>query len=164
MATAEARGKLAELYARHAPDAVRLAYLLTGNAALAEDIAQEAFVRVVTRFHDLRSPDSFHWYLRRTVVNLTNSSFRRAKLERTVLARRAAAPPGPSPQDAVEERHEMWARLQRLPDRQRAAIVLRFYEDLTEAQTAEVLRCPVGTVKSWVSRGLATLRGELAQR
>ncbi len=61
----------------------------------------------------------------------------------------------------VALRDEMWRALQLLPQRQRAAIVLRFYEDLSEAATAEVLHCPVGTVKSLVSRGLARLRSEV---
>ena len=157
-------GRLSELYARHAPAAVRLAYLLTGDRALAQDIVQEAFVRVVGRFHDLRNRDSFEWYLRRVVVNLANSHFRRLKVERAYLRREAGSPAGPGEAPDVETREEMWRVLQSLPERQRAAIVLRFYEDLTEAQTAEVLRCPVGTVKSLVSRGLDRLRDQFPAR
>src|SRR5437762_11037529 len=147
-------GAVPELYARHAAAAVRLAYLLTGDRALAQDILQEAFVRVVGRFHDLRNRDSFEWYLRRVVVNLANSHFRRLKVERAYLRREARAPAAASVEAPdVETREELWWVLQSLPERQRTAIVLRFYEGLSEAQTAEVLRCPVGTVKSLVSRG-----------
>ena len=72
-------GRLAELYRRHAPDAVRLAYLLTGDRVLAEDLVQDAFVKLAGRFRDLRDPDAFAAYLRRTVVNLTNSHWRRTR-------------------------------------------------------------------------------------
>jgi RNA polymerase sigma factor (sigma-70 family) len=74
--------KLEALYLRHGPAALRLAYLLTGDRELAEDIAQEAFVRVARRLSGLRDVDSFRWYLRRTVVNLANSQLRRRRVER----------------------------------------------------------------------------------
>ena len=149
-------GRLAELYSAHAPDAARLAYLLTGDPVLAEDLVQEAFVRLVGRFRDLRQPEAFPFYLRKTIVNLARSHFRRRKVERAYLDRRR-------PGEAVDapETDEMWVRLQALNPRQRAAIVLRYYEDLSERQTADVLSCPVGTVKSLVSRGLEQLRKEM---
>lgn len=153
-------GRLGDLYARHLPEAARLAYLLSGDRQAAEDLVQEAFIRVFGRFRDLRDPDSFHWYLRRTLVNLANSRFRRLRTERDYVQRRRVEPAPPSLPD-FGSRDEMWRALQRLPIRQRAAIVLRFYEDLSEAATADVLRCPVGTVKSLVSRGLARLRSEV---
>jgi RNA polymerase sigma-70 factor (sigma-E family) len=152
-------GRLGELYAAHAPGAVRLAYLLTGDRVLAEDLVQEAFVRLFGRFRDLRNPDAFGAYLRTTVVNLARSHFRRAKVERAYVDREGGNPPA-TPQDAGG-RLEMWEALQGLRPRQRAAIVLRYYEDLSEAQTAEVLGCAVGTVKSLVSRGIERLREEL---
>ena len=156
-------GRLAELYRRHAPDAVRLAYLLTGSHALAEDLVQEAFVRLYGRFRDLRDPGAFEWYLRRTVVNLVRSHFRRVRVERSYVQRRGPergeAPERPDP----EARDELWQALLLLSERQRTAIVLRYYEDLAEARIAEVMRCPVGTVKSLVSRGLDRLR-ELVSR
>jgi RNA polymerase sigma-70 factor (sigma-E family) len=153
-------GRLGELYARHAPDAVRLAYLLTGDHGLAQDLVHEAFVRLFGRFRDLRDPDAFPAYLRSTVVNLTRSHFRRRRVERAYVEREGRSPDAIEPE--VGRRVEMWQVLQALPLRQRAAIVLRYYEDLTEAQTADVLRCPVGTVKSLVSRGLERLRAELS--
>lgn len=154
-------GRLAELYRTHAPAAARLAYLLTGDRSLAEDLVQEAFVRLFGRWRDLRDPGAFPAYLRTTVVNLARSQFRRSRVERAYLEREALRP-DPPPAD-TGERHEMWAALQRLSPRQRAAIVLRYYEDLTEAQTADVLRCPVGTVKSLVWRGMQQLRAELSR-
>ncbi|HET9673014.1 MAG TPA: SigE family RNA polymerase sigma factor [Actinomycetota bacterium] len=156
------RGRLADLYARHAPGAGRLAYLLTGDRHLAEDLTQEAFVRAFGRFRDLRRPDAFEWYLRRTVVNLSRSHFRRRRTERDFLAaqpRREPATPAADP----TEHDAMWRTLQTLPPRQRAAIVLRYYEDLTDAQVAETLRCPVGTVKSLIHRGLERLRSEVTR-
>src|SRR5437764_6306673 len=85
-------GRLGELYRRHAPDAARLAYLITGDRALAEDLVQDAFVRMVGRFQDLRNPDAFAAYLRRTVVNLSHSHFRRLRVERAYVAREGARP------------------------------------------------------------------------
>jgi RNA polymerase sigma-70 factor (sigma-E family) len=152
-------GRMAALYQEHAPDAARLAYLLTGDRALAEDLVHEAFVRLFGRFRDLRNPDAFRAYLRTTVVNLARSYFRRRRVERAYVEREGRAPEA-APSDPGG-RDELWEALRRLQPRQRAAIVLRYYEDLTEAQTAEVLGCAVGTVKSLVSRGLDRLRTEI---
>jgi RNA polymerase sigma-70 factor (sigma-E family) len=153
--------KLDELYRAFAPDAVRLAYLLTGDAGLAEDLAQDAFVRVLGRFRDLRNPDSFWWYLRKTVVNLSRSHFRRRRIERAFLESERRQREPDAPFDPDERRATQQALLQLRPG-QRAAVVLRYYEDLTESQTAEVLGWPVGTVKSTVSRAMDRLRKELA--
>jgi RNA polymerase sigma-70 factor (sigma-E family) len=161
----ESDGRLESLYRSYAPDALRLAYLLTGDRALAEDLTQDAFVRVLGRFRDLRNADAFWWYLRRTVVNLSNSHFRRLRVERAYLARERSYAEGlarraTSPPD-VEERDRLRSALGVLRPEQRAAIVLRYYEDLSEADTADVLGCAVGTVKSLVSRGMQRLREEL---
>ena len=154
--------RLDDLYVRHAPDGIRLAYLLTGDRALAEDLVQEAFARFVGRLLHLRNPEAFEPYLRRTIVNLSRSYFRHRKVERAYLERLALAPTRPAADrdDPDEVLHEA---LLRLPARQRAAIVLRFYEDLTDTQTAEVMRCRPGTVRSLVSRGMKILRIELAE-
>jgi RNA polymerase sigma-70 factor (sigma-E family) len=157
----EQSGRMVELYARYGPGAARLAYLLTGDRATADDLVQEAFVRVFGRFRDLRDSGAFEWYLRRTVVNLVNSHFRHLRSERDYLRRRRVERPVSMPD--IAERDEMWRALLRLPARQRAAIVLRFYEDLSESATADLLRCPVGTVKSLVSRGLDRLRSEVTR-
>lgn len=156
------RGRLADLYARHAPAAGRLAYLLTGDAHLAEDLTQEAFVRAFGRYRDIRRPEAFEWYLRRTIVNLTRSHFRRRRTERDFLAAQPRREPVTLPADPTEH-DAMWRSLHALPARQRAAIVLRYYEDLTDAQVAEALRCPIGTVKSLIHRGLERLRSEVTQ-
>ena len=164
----DSAGRLDLLYRTYSPDALRVAYLLTGDRALAEDLMQEAFVRVLGRFRDLRNGDAFWWYLRRTIVNLSNSHFRRLRVERAHLARERSTVLGTTEIGAgaapdVEERERMRAALAGLRPRQRAAIVLRFYEDLSEAETADMLGCPVGTVKSMVSRGVASLREELTR-
>ena len=158
--TERSAGGLEELYRRHVDDALRLAYLLTGDRALAEDLVQDAFVRVLGRFHDVRNREAFWWYLRRTIVNLSNSHFRHRRVERAWLQRQhpdPSAPPGPD----VAERERVRAALMTLALRPRAVIVLRYFEDLSEAETAELLGIPVGTVKSTVSRGLDRLREEL---
>lgn len=155
-----AERRLEELYRRHVDEAVRLAVLLTGDRSLAEDLVQDAFVRVLGRFHDLRNRDAFWWYLRRTIVNLANSHFRRRRVERAWLERQRPEPAAPSGHD-VEERERLLAALMTLRPEQRAAVVLRYYEDLSEADTAEALGRPVGTVKSMVSRGMDRLREEL---
>ncbi|MEA2460610.1 MAG: hypothetical protein QOH90_787 [Actinomycetota bacterium] len=157
------RTRIGELYVQHADRAVRLAYLLTGDREVAEDLAQDAFVRVAGRLAHLRDPKGFDQYLRTTIVNLSNSYFRHRRVERAYLAReRNISPPATDdPGRAVVEREELWRRLDGLSRRQRAAIVLRFYEDLSEAEVAETLGCAPGTVKSLVSRGLEKLRGEI---
>lgn len=154
-------GRLEELYRAHAPDALRLAYLLTGDRALAEDLAQDAFVKVLGRFHDLRNRDAFWWYLRRTLVNLSRSHFRHRRVERVWAERQMPLDPV-APHDPGE-RDRVRRALMTLRPEQRAAIVLRYYEDLSEADTAQALGVAVGTVKSMVSRGMQRLRDELPE-
>ena len=160
---AAAGGRLGDLYLRHADSAVRLAYLMTGDRVLAEDLVQDAFVKLAGRLVHVRDPGAFDAYLRRTVVNLAYSHFRHKRVERSYLRRQAGAanPPPAGGHEDLGVREELWRALLGLSGRQRAAIVLRFYEDLSEAQTAEILGCPTGTVKSLVSRGLEALRGEI---
>jgi RNA polymerase sigma-70 factor (sigma-E family) len=159
---AAAEGGMEALYRVHAAEALRLGYLLTGDRALSEDLVQDAFVKVLGRFHDLRNRDAFWWYLRRTIVNLSTSHFRRHRVERTWLERQRPEQVAPASDDLVE-RERLRAALMRLRPEQRAAIVLRFYEDLSEADTAEALGMPLGTVKSTVSRAIERLRRELPE-
>jgi RNA polymerase sigma-70 factor (sigma-E family) len=157
-------GRLGELYLRHAPAARSLAYLLTGDRHLAEDLVQEAFVRLTGRFRHLRNPDAFGSYLRRTVVNLHTSHLRRRRLERAYLERRgreaAIEGAGGSLPD-VAGRQDLWRALQTLPARQRAAVVLRYYEDLSESEAADALGCSLAAVKSLVARAMETLRTQV---
>jgi RNA polymerase sigma-70 factor (sigma-E family) len=162
-ATTAAGGRLGELYLRYADGATRLAYLLTGDRQVAEDIVQDAFVKLAGRLAHLRDPNAFDAYLRRTVVNLSRSYWRHKKVERSYLRREEAAIAGEpvATPSSFEDRELVWGAMGRLTDRQRAAIVLRFYEDLSEADAAEILRCRPGTVKSLVSRGLEVMRQEI---
>ena len=150
--------RLADLYWRHAADAVRLAFLLTGDQHAAEDIVQDAFVRLFSRLQRLKSPDSFEVYLRRTVVNLSRDRFRRLRVEREFLTRERNLPSEQSEMTlTVEERDLIRHALRNLPHRQRTALVLRFYADLSEQQTADVMQCSVPAVKSLVTRATAAL-------
>src|SRR5204863_5915021 len=105
-------GRLAELYTRHAAEAIRLAYVLTGDRQLAEDLVQDAFVKLSGRLIHLRDPGAFDAYLRRTVVNLTNSHFRRKRLERAFLKTSAAEPPRVADPPDVDRRDELWKSVQ----------------------------------------------------
>jgi RNA polymerase sigma-70 factor (sigma-E family) len=155
---AQSGGRLAGLYRVHAPAATRLAYLLVGDQHLADDLVQDAFVKLAGRFADLRDPAAFEAYLRKTVVNLARMHFRRRRVERAYLERARAEPQRSAVMPDVDTFLRIKAALLALPIRQRSAVVLRFYEDLSERQIAEVLRCRPGTVKSLLSRGVAALR------
>jgi RNA polymerase sigma factor (sigma-70 family) len=130
-------GVLSELYERHAGEALRLAYLQSGDASLAEDLVQDAFVRPTERLLHLCNPGGFHAYLRTTIGNLTRSHFRRRTIERRFIERQGE----PRPVDAPElsDRDRMRRALMELPLRQRTAIVLRYFEDLSEAQAADMM-------------------------
>lgn len=143
---------LLALYRERYEPMVRLAYLLTGNRSVAEEIVQDAYVAVHRNWDHATSPGG---YLRTAVVNSARSWHRR----RTLEERRV---PTPAP-DAGLAADEMWDVLERLPDRQRAAVVLRFYEDLPDAEIARVLGCRLPTVRSAVHRGLAALRKEMGR-
>ncbi len=155
--------RLDELYARHAPGAYSLAFLLTGDRHQAEDLAHEAFVRLVGRFRHLRHPEAFEAYLRRTLVNLHTSKLRRLKLEREHLARERSRGVTTAALPDVAGRQDLWAAVQVLPPRQRAAVVLRYYEDVSERETAETLGCSVAAVKSLVTRAMTTLRQRIGE-
>ena len=141
-------------FERHYLSLLRLSIALSGRKETAEDIVQEAFVRSAPRITQLE-PGEVGPYLRRVVVNLWKNRLRRLAVEaRNVLPATREPDPGPP----LEERDLMWRALMGLPIKQRACLVLRFYEDLPEPEVASVLGCSVGTVKSQTSRGLAKLR------
>jgi RNA polymerase sigma-70 factor (sigma-E family) len=153
----EERTYLEDLYVRHLPGAVRVASLITGDADLAQDIAHDAFLRSVGRFRHLRQPEAFDAYLRRAVVNACTSHFRRRKVETAYLRGQAR---GTAPADDPDHgrRDELRAALSALPARQRAAVVLRYYADLSEQQAGEALGCSAAAVRSMVARAMETLR------
>ncbi|HJU57158.1 MAG TPA: sigma-70 family RNA polymerase sigma factor [Actinomycetota bacterium] len=160
-AEAQPTDRMSDLYARYVPATIGFAYLLTGNRVEAEDLVHEAFLRVVGRLRHLRSPDSFDAYLIRTVLNLHTSRLRRLRVERRYLAREGHRSSETVAPHDLGERDRIWRALDRLPKRQRAAVVLRYAEDRSERETAELLRCSVAAVKSLTARALNTLRAEL---
>lgn len=155
--------RLERLFEAHRQDAVRLAFLLTGNAHTAEDVAQEAFIRVFARFGDLRDADAFLAYLRRTVINLSKDHHRKVKRERTAIEAFSRLETQEAGSELPEEQGRILATAATLPRRQFVAIVLRYCEGLTEMETADVLQSSVSAVKSLTSRGLATLRRSLEE-
>jgi RNA polymerase sigma-70 factor (sigma-E family) len=157
----ERKLRVEELYAAHAQGAVRLAYLLVGDQEIAQDIAQEAFLRAFGRFADMRKPNSFPNYVRATIVNLTRKHFRRRGLERLYIERLRARPaPSVAPPN-VEQREMVTQALLKVPERQRAALVLHYYEDLSEYQVADLLGVSEQAARSLVARGRKTLREQL---
>jgi RNA polymerase sigma factor (sigma-70 family) len=148
----QANAELAALYAAHRPGLVRTAWIMTGSKDEAEDIVHDAFARFASAARPkLGNPTA---YLRQVVVNQVRDRHRR----RAVQLRHMAAPDGPV---LDEEDQFIWELFQALPLRQRQALVLRYYEDLTLAEVSELLGCPLGTAKSLVHRGLENLRKEM---
>jgi len=152
------REALALLHERHYAELVRLAFALTGDWGLAEDLAQEAFARVFRSWGNIRDQQSAPAYLRTTVVNLARRSLRRGLQER-----RAWSGVGdPRSADSATD-IDLLRALARLPARKRACVVLRYYLDLSEADTAAALGVSVGTVKSQTARALRQLEALLAE-
>jgi len=150
--------RLGRLYEAHVGRAVALARLLTGDDQLAEDIAHDAFIRAAGRFADLRRPEAFNAYLRKAVVNECRARWRRRHLERDWVRRQPQADPVAVPTFDPDERAVVWQVISALPWRQRAAVALRFYEDLSNGDVAELLHCSIGAVESLLSRAMVTLR------
>ena len=138
----------------------RTAWLLTGDWALAEDLVQTALVRTWPRWERIRRRDDPEIYVRQVIVNTWATwARRRWRGERPGAALPETAAPGDVAAE-VTTRVAVLAALGSLTDRQRAVLVLRVFDDLTEAQTAQVLGCAIGTVKSTMSQALARLRAD----
>jgi RNA polymerase sigma-70 factor (sigma-E family) len=141
---------------------LRYAYLLTGDHGLAEDLLQNSLIKVYLSWNSIRDRGALEAYTR-TVMTRTQLSWWRRPARREVLG---VEPTERAVRDhlnaregtPVDERDELWLLLATLGPRQRAVLVLRFYEDLSEAEIARVMGCTTGTVKSQLSRGLARLR------
>jgi RNA polymerase sigma-70 factor (sigma-E family) len=152
------------LYTEQYRALVRLALLLVHDVQTAEEVVQDAFVAMHTGWRRLRDTEKALSYLRQAVVNKSRSVLR----HRTVVDRNAPkpAPDEPSAEQgaiALLERSAVIAALRELPDRQREAIVLRYYADLSEAQIAEAMGISRGAVKSHTARGMSSLRTSLEQ-
>jgi RNA polymerase sigma-70 factor (sigma-E family) len=145
------------------PRLVRTAYLLTGDRQLAEDLVQNALASAMVSWRRLRDVTDLDAYLHTAVVNAQNRWWRR-RWHGEIPTERLPEAAAPDETAKLEGSHDLLEALRRLPARQREAVVLRYYEDLSEAQAARVLGCSVGTVKSQTSRGLAKLRLALEAR
>jgi RNA polymerase sigma-70 factor (sigma-E family) len=154
---------LAGLYVVHYRSLVRLAALLLDEPAACEDVVQEAYIRLAAsrKLERLHDPEAGLAYLRTTVLNLARSTMRR----RMTATRYAPLLHGPDRIDdeaiRTVERAAVVAAMRTLPRRLREAVALRYYADLTEAQTADVMGVSVGAVKSYTSRGLERLADQL---
>lgn len=152
---------MAELFAARYAEMVRLAGLLGADDA--EDVAQEAFARLLARYSGLRDRAAAIGYVRATVCNLTRNRLRHLGIARRE-APRLALISGPSPEQgaiAREDHAEVLVAVAALPRRQREAVVLRYWLDLTEAEIADAMGITAGTVKSLVSRGVAAVGRKL---
>jgi RNA polymerase sigma-70 factor (sigma-E family) len=149
---------LRDAFETHYLPLVRLGKLLSGRRELAEDMVQDAFARAAPFIATL-APDEVGAYLRQVILNSWRNRLRRLAVEqraRALLWRGSEL----HPVGAVEDRESMWQTVMRLPERQRACLVLRYYEDLSEREIARLLGCSKGTVKSHLSRALKRLRKE----
>jgi RNA polymerase sigma-70 factor (sigma-E family) len=155
---------LVHLYRAHYAALVRLAILLADDNATAEDLVQDAFVQLHRNAKRLRDPGAALGYLRACVVNGGRSRLRRLQTSRAHLASQTAEAHAPSPDEHVlltEGQREVLAAVQALPERQRQVLVLRYYADCTEADTADALGISIGAVKSHAHRAIASLGKKL---
>ena len=155
--------ELTDLFLNHYDPLRRLAYVILGDASLAEEITMEAFAKALSRWRLVSRADHPHAYLRQIVVNLCRSKIRRKIVERKFggLFEKEA---GDAVVSDVEDHGlnvDVWNAVRGLPERQRTCIVLRYLEDLSEPDIATVLNIPVGTVKSQLSRGRKKLADAL---
>lgn len=142
-----------------APTMLRLAYLIEGQRAAAEDLLQTAFVKLYQAWPRIDRSLGADAYLRRIIMTTHASRWRRRSVREVPLAQPPEPPqPQPPPDTAVADRQVLWSALGRLPRMQRAVVILRWYEDLAEAEVARVLGISVGTVKQHNHRALRALR------
>jgi RNA polymerase sigma-70 factor (sigma-E family) len=156
---------LVDLYRVHYPSLVRLASLLVHDTATAEDVTQDAFAQVYVAWDRIREPEKALAYVRRAVLNGARSRLRHLQ----VVGRHRPEPRRDAPSAEVgalvgEEHRRVVAALRALPARQRECLALRYYLDLSEAETAATLGISAGSVKTHVHRGLAALAQTLEAR
>lgn len=152
--------EVAGLFRRHYAPMCRLAYVILGDAGAAEEVVMEALVKTFSGWMRIRDLDRSEAYLKRAVVNGCRSKIRRKSIESraaVVLRSQAQASATPSDPDRSDTRRAVWEAIRGLPERQRAAVVLFYYEDLPEAEIADILQCSVGTVKSQLFKARAKL-------
>ncbi|CAN5493841.1 SigE family RNA polymerase sigma factor [soil metagenome] len=157
MRTASDVAAFSEFAGACTPSLFRTAYLMVGDHQLAQDLLQEALVKTLIAWPRLHDRANLEAYTRRIIVT-TSISWRRRRSFQERPSETLPEKVGGDPADAVATHHAVVAALLTVPPRQRAAIVLRYYHDLTEAQTADVMGTSVGAVKSQVAAGLKRLR------
>jgi RNA polymerase sigma-70 factor (sigma-E family) len=140
------------------PSLLRTAYLLTGDRHAAEDLVQTALAKLYLSWDKVQRREHIDGYVRRILVNEHNSLWRRAWKRKEVATDEVPDRVGVADSPDHGERSALWEFVQTLPRKQRAVVVLRYYEDLSEAEIAATLGISVGTVKSQSSRALAALR------
>jgi len=143
------------------PGLYRLAYLLAGNHADAEDLAQQTLLKVYRNWQRVEASGSPDAYVRRMLTNTFISSRRPVRLRREVLSERLPDVAAVSGEPGREDRMLLWPHVRDLPPRQRAVVVLRYYEDFSEQQIADALGCSTGTVKSTAHKAIRSLRARL---
>ncbi|WP_190817703.1 SigE family RNA polymerase sigma factor [Saccharopolyspora pogona] len=160
----ELTSKLTDLYQEHYRQLLRIAILLVDDRASAEDIVQDAYVRVFDSRSRLRDPDKALAFLRQAVLNRARSMLRRRLIAKKYQPKLAIEDSQPDDTGRGVDRAVLAAALAKLPRRQREAVVLRYYADLSEARTAEIMGCSQGAVKSYCSRGVSRLSDLLGER
>ena len=159
-------GAVRTLVARHMDQAYRIAYRMVGHRAQAEDIAQDVLMRMLSYKQGWFSTASFHTWLRRAVINRGIDEFRKRRPSTTLDDAGELSSGDPNQEQmmlASESERRVAASVLALPDRQRAAITLCFYENMGLAEAAEVLKTSVGAVESLLHRAKATLRERLLE-
>ena len=153
-----------DLFRAHHLELVRLALMMVGDLATAEDVVQDAFERLHRGWRGLRQPSSGLAYVRSSVLNGCRSVHRRAAVARKHAPRLAEpSPDGPDAASAADDRSELAGALRRLPRRQREVLVLRYYLDLDVAEIADTLRIAPSSVRAANARGLAALARALGE-
>ena len=159
-----ARGTEAPTFEEYAaaawPSLYRYAYLLAGNHSDAEDVAQQTLIKAHRSWSRVTTSGSPNAYVRRMLTN-TYLSERRPRKRKLELLTDTPPEPASAPPAGSEERMALWPHVKALPPRQRAVIVLRYYEDLNEAEIADALGCSRGNVKSTAHRALKALRAAI---
>jgi RNA polymerase sigma-70 factor (sigma-E family) len=142
---------------------IRMLTLYCGDVEVARDLTQETLARAWVHWRKVRQMDRADLWLRRVALNLANSHFRRRKVERSARRRPGpdASDDGGEPGSSTADRLLVRDALARLTDRQRTALILRYLDDLSVEQTAELMRCSTGTVKKLAARGLVALRSQI---
>jgi RNA polymerase sigma-70 factor (sigma-E family) len=150
------------------PALLRYAAVLTGDRELARDVVQEVLTRALVRWRRIGGLDEPYAYVRTMVTNEYLSLRRRRRIRTVALTYEAldgpGAPAAPDQAARLGQRDELWRQLAGLPGRQRVVIVLRYYEDLSYQEIADVLGCRISTVRGYATRALATLRVVLSEQ